>query len=67
MEIPKTQTINLSEAQRFCLGLQMLAKECNMASIDYSKLGVQMFHFADGSYVGGLRAYIDSGLIIIEN
>lgn len=63
MEIPKTQTINLSEAQRFCLGLKMLAKECNMESIDYNRLGISMFHFTDGSSVGGLRAYIEAGLI----
>jgi len=63
MEIPKTQTTNLSGAQRFCLGLKMLAKECNMESIDYSMTGVNMFHFTDGSSVGGLRACIEAGLI----
>ena len=63
MEIPKTQTINLSEAQRFCLGLKMLAKECSMESIDYNMMGVSTFHFADGSSVGGLRACIEAGLI----
>lgn len=63
MEIPKTQTLNLSEAERFCLGLNMLAKECKMERIEYCMLGIQKLHFADGSSIGGLRAYIDAGLL----
>ena len=63
MEIPKIQMLNLSEAERFCLGLRMLAEECKMERIEYSLLGVQKLHFADGSSIGELRAYIDAGLL----
>lgn len=63
METPKTQTLNLNDAERFCLGLSMLAKECNMSCIKYCEYGVKTFHFSDGSSVGGLMAYIEAGLI----
>ena len=63
MEIPKTQMLNLSQSERFCLGLKMIADECELERIEYNMLGVQTLHFADGSSVGGLRIYFDAGLL----
>lgn len=61
MNIPTTK--QLCEAERFVIGLKMLANECNMSGVEYSKLGIIKFEFGDGSTVGGLRAYMDAGLI----
>jgi len=61
MNIPTTK--QLSNAERFCVGLKLLAEECNMSSINYSKMGIKTFKFKDGSFVGGLGAYISAGLI----
>lgn len=61
MNIPTTKT--LSDAERFCIGLRMLAAECNMSKIEYCGLGVKIFRFSDGSSVGGMRAYVEAGLI----
>lgn len=63
MEISKNQTLNLLDAERFCLGLKMLAEECNMVKIDSCDFGVKKLYFADGSCIGGLRVYVDAGLI----
>ena len=67
MHIPTTTTRTLCDAERFCIGLKMLAEECNMSYIDYCGLGIKMFNFCDGSSIGGLRAYVDAGLIDINN
>lgn len=61
MDIPTTK--QLSDAERFCIGLGMLATECNMSRIEYCDLGVVTFRFSDGSSVGGIRAYKDAKLI----
>ena len=65
MDIPKqiTVTKNLCDAERFCYGLKQLAKETNMSSIVWMKLGIETFKFADGSSVGCLRAFKEAGLI----
>ncbi len=63
MDIPKTQTISLSDAERFCIGLKMLAEECNLSEISYIPLGIKTFIFKDGSKVGGLGAFMSAGLI----
>ncbi len=63
MEIPKTQMVTLNDAERFCLGLKMLAEECNMTHVIHNKLGILKFEFMDGSAVGGLGAYISAGII----
>lgn len=64
MEIPKTATIKLSQARRFCIGLADLAKECGMSSIKYNKIGIIIsYQFEDGSSVGSARAHQEAGLI----
>ncbi len=64
MEIPKTATIKLSQARRFCIGLAELAKECGMSSISYNKMGMIItYTFDDGSSVGCYRAHYDAGLV----
>lgn len=62
-DIPKTQTRELTDAERFCIGLKELAKECNLTNIRYSNIGITIYDFADGSGVGSLRAHRDAGLI----
>ena len=61
MNIPTTKTI--CDAERFCIGLKMLAKECNMNSVEYNGMGIKKFIFNDGSVMGGIRAFIESGII----
>jgi hypothetical protein len=64
MEIPKEARINLSQARRFCIGLQQLAEECGMSSITYNKMGMIItYTFDDGSSVGCYRAHYDAGLV----
>lgn len=63
MDIPKKATIELSQAERFCIGLKQLAKECGMSAVSYNALGVISYEFEDGSKVGGLRAHYAAGLI----
>ena len=57
MDIPKTKTVTLCDAERYAEGLKQLARECNLTSIRYCKLGVQMFSFADGSEIGVCPAF----------
>lgn len=52
MNIPKTKTVNICEAERFAIGLRELCQECNVKS--WSAL--QTF-FHDGSYVGNKVLY----------
>lgn len=61
MNIPATKI--LCDAERFIIGLKMLAEECNMSFIEYNKLGILKFKFEDGSTVGGMRAFMDAGII----
>ena len=61
MNIPTTRT--LCDAERFCIGLKMLAEECNMGSIEYNGFGIKKFIFEDGSTVGGMRAFMDAGIV----
>lgn len=61
MNIPTTKT--LCDAERFCIGLKMLAEECNMNSVEYNGFGIQKFIFNDGSAVGGIRAFMESGIV----
>lgn len=61
MDIPKTR--EMSDAERFCYGLGMLARECNLASVNHNMIGITLFQFEDGSTVGGMRAYMEAGII----
>ena len=61
MQIPTTRT--LCDAERFCIGLKMLAEECNMESVEYMGFGIKKFIFEDGSTVGGMRAFMDAGIV----
>lgn len=61
MDIPKTR--EMSDAERFCYGLGMLARECNLASVNHNMFGITFFQFEDGSSVGGLSAYREAGII----
>lgn len=61
MDIPKTR--EMSDAERFCYGLGMLARECNLANVKYNAFGVSLFQFKDGSSVGGVTAYKEAGII----
>jgi hypothetical protein len=63
INIPKTQTFELSDAERFCIGLRELAMECNLTSIKYSSIGVISYDFADGSGVGCIRAHREANLL----
>lgn len=63
IDIPKTITRELSDAERFVEGLKILAKECNMTNISYCGFGPISFTFADGTSIGGKRAWIDAGII----
>lgn len=67
MEIPKTKTITLCDAERFIEGLKMLAKECNATNIEYNGFGPLKFIFDDGSEVGSVRAFINAGYIDEDN
>ena len=51
------------EPGTFCIGLKMLAEECNLSEISYIPLGIKTFIFKDGSKVGGLGAFMSAGLI----
>lgn len=61
MNIPTTKT--LCDAERFCIGLKMLADECNMSSLEYNGLGVIKFIFNDGFTIGGMRSLMDAGIV----
>ena len=62
MEIPKTR--KLCDAERFCVGLKLLAEECNMKIVHYCKLCVYKYEFKDGSSVGCNEAHREAGLIV---
>ena len=61
MQIPTTK--KLSDMERFCVGLRLLASECNMTEIDFNAFGPTKFYFKDGSWVGSLKAAMEAGLI----
>ena len=61
MEIPTTKKLN--DAERFCEGLAMLARECNLTSIEYAKIGIYKYEFADGSSIGSIRAHQEAGIV----
>lgn len=63
MEIPKTKTVTLSDAERFIEGLKILATECNATHIEYNGFGPLRFYFEDGTEVGSIRAFIKAGYI----
>lgn len=63
MEIPKTKTVTLSDAERFIEGLRLLVDECNISSIQYNAFGVTRLYFNDGTEVGSTRAFINAGYI----
>lgn len=63
MDIPKTITHKLCDAERFIIGLKLLGEECNLTSVTYNAFGVIQYHFRDGSYVGSRRAEEDAGFI----
>ena len=42
IDIPKTQTRELTDAERFCIGLKELAKECNLTNVRYNNIGITM-------------------------
>lgn len=64
MEIPKTKTVTLSDAERFIEGLKILATECNATDIVYNGFGPLRFYFDDGTEVGSIRAFINAGYIV---
>lgn len=53
----------MCDAERFITGLKMLAEECNMSFVRYNGLGIWKFEFEDGSTVGGMRAFMDAGIV----
>lgn len=61
MDIPHIK--KMSQAERFIEGLRLLADECHVTSVEYNAFGVTKFHFDDGSWVGGPRAYMNAGYI----
>lgn len=61
MQIPTTRT--LCDAERFCIGLKMLAEECNLDSVEYMGLGIKKFIFEDGSTMGGMRVFMEAGIV----
>ena len=61
MQIPTTK--QLSDAERFCEGLRLLMSECNLVSTKYNGFGMTQFTFEDGSWMGGLRAFMNAGWI----
>lgn len=63
MDLPTEVTKHLCDAERFVKGLKILANECNMTNITYNGFGPIRFTFADGSTIGGRRAWIDAGII----
>jgi hypothetical protein len=64
MQIPREMTVQLSEAQRFCIGLEKLAEETGLSSYGYNKLfGIFSLEFNDGSSVGMARAWIEAGIL----
>ena len=64
MEIPKEMTVQLSEAQRFCIGLKNLAEETGISGYSYNKLfGIFKLEFNDGSSVGMARAWVEAGIL----
>lgn len=58
-----TITKIMCDAERFIVGLKMLAEECNMSFVRYNRLGILKFEFEDGSAVGCMRAFMDAGII----
>lgn len=63
MDIPKRVIRDLSQSERFCIGLRQLAEECGMSSTDRNGLGMLKFYFDDGSKIGCLQAFYDAGII----
>lgn len=63
MDIPKTKTVKLSQAERFIIGLREIANECGMSGVDYNALGIIKLYFNDGSSVGELRLFREAGII----
>ena len=61
MNIQTSRT--LCDAERFCIGLKMLAEECDMRGVEYTGLGIKKFMFEDGSTVGGMRAFMEAGIV----
>lgn len=62
MEIPQIK--KMCQAERFAVGLKLLAEECGMTSIEYNKLGMIIsYEFDDGSSIGSWRAHKEAELI----
>lgn len=57
MNIPKQITVNLNQAERFCIGLKELLKECELESLSYNAFGILQYHFKDGTKVGSKYAH----------
>ena len=63
IEIPDTKLIKLCDAEKFVDALRIIGDKCGVKSVTYNKLGIVEFEFNDGSSIGGLRAFIDSGYV----
>lgn len=63
INIPQTTTRELSDSERFIVGLRKLAEVCNLQSTVYTPLGINTIKFQDGSSIGCLRLFIDAGII----
>jgi len=63
INIPQTTTRELSDSERFTVGLRKLAEVCNLESTVYTQLGIRTINFQDGSSIGCLRLFIDAGII----
>ena len=53
----------LSQAERFCEGLRLLALECGLHDVTVTGFGPRTFTFNDGSSVGSMRAMFIAGLV----
>lgn len=59
IEIPETRY--LTDTEKFIVGLRKLLAECKIQSYTYNGLGVISMNFADGSYIGVKRAFMETG------
>lgn len=61
--IPTDKLIGKCDCEKFVVGLNELAQQCNVSSVTYNQLGITKIEFADGSSIGGLRLWKDAGII----
>ena len=61
--IATDKLVGKCDCEKFVVGLNELAQQCNVSSVTYNRLGITRIEFEDGSFIGGLRLWKDAGII----